>query len=236
MLSVYMDEAGTDVGSSVLTVGAYLARPKEWRAFKPRWNAAKSPLKVYHASDAQNLRGEFKGWDKTARDKLVARLLPIIPAHEIAGICIGIHMDAFNEAIAPHPDLKKLFGRPYTACFHWVVQRTLQYQHEAGNKARIAFFHEVNDYQGEATQSFNWVREHANPNKIRMTLEFRRKEDCLQLQAADILAYEGNKRMRDQSRPERRSYKALSPDTPPAHRIGHVSASKRRRRRTTPKR
>lgn len=32
------------------------------------------------------------------------------------------------------------------------------------------------------------------------------------LQAADVLAYEGNKRIRDPSRPERRPWQALNPD------------------------
>jgi hypothetical protein len=43
-------------------------------------------------------------------------------------------------------------------------------------------------------------------------LQFAEKTDYVPLQAADILAYEGNKRLRDPSRPERRAWTALDPD------------------------
>ena len=37
-------------------------------------------IKVFHAADCANLRGEFEGWTKEQRDQLVAKLLPIMPA------------------------------------------------------------------------------------------------------------------------------------------------------------
>src|SRR5258707_115577 len=78
MFKTYIDESGIHDGSPVLTVGAYLARPKDWRDWTKKWNIAKRPINVYHAADAANLRGEFEGWDNTGVAQLAAKLLPII--------------------------------------------------------------------------------------------------------------------------------------------------------------
>jgi hypothetical protein len=212
-----MDESGIHDGSPVVTVGAYFGRPKQWETFNKRWTAKKRPIHVYHATDAQNLKGEFKGWDAAERDKLVAGLLPIIPASGVAGIVIGIQMNDFLAAMKSHPDLRKMFGTPYTACFQWTVQRVLEIQRKVKNRERLAFFHECNEYQAEALESFEWVKKNSNANKIDMRLKFGTKQDYVPLQAADVLAYEGNRRLRDPSGPERRSFKALSPENERLH-------------------
>jgi len=50
-----------------------------------------------------------------------------------------------------------------------------------------------------------------------MRLKFGTKQDYVPLQAADVLAYEGNRRLRDPSRPERRAFQALSPENERLH-------------------
>jgi len=72
--------------------------------------------------------------------------------------------------------------------------------------------HELNDYRQEALESFNWIKKHGNPLGNIIGLQFAEKKDYVPLQAADILAYEGNKRLRDPSRQERRAWTALDPD------------------------
>ena len=217
MIKIYMDESGVHDGSPVVTVGAYFGRPKQWEAFTRRWNAKKRPIEVYHATDAQNLRGEFKGWATTDRDRLVAGLLPIIAASGVAGIVIGIQMIEFDAAMNSHPDLRKMFGTPYTACFQWTVQRVLGIQRKVKNRERLAFFHEANEYEREALESFEWVKKNSNAGNVDMRLKFGTKQDYVPLQAADVLAYEGNRRLRDPSRPERLAFQALGPENERLH-------------------
>jgi hypothetical protein len=207
-----MDESGIHDGSPVLTVGTYLGRPKQWRGFTKDWNRLKRPIKVFHAADCASLHGEFEGWDPDERNKFVAKLLPAIPESNVVGIVIGIVMRDFNDAMQEHPDLRKLFGNPYTACFQWTVQTVLKIMHDVDHRERLAFFHENNDLEGEATASFRWVKENMNPHGIIMSLTFGSKEEYTPLQAADVLAYEGNKRLRDVDKPERRAFLALNPN------------------------
>jgi hypothetical protein len=210
MLKAYMDESGAHDCSPVLTVAAYLGRPRQWREWTKKWNLAKRPIKIYHAVDAANLRGEFDGWTSERVASLVVKLLPVIVEADLPGIVVGIHMHEFERAMAGRDDLRRLFGTPYAACFQWVAQSILSLQAKAHSNERIAFIHEVNDYRQEALEAFTWLKAHGNPQGSIVGLQFGDKATHVPLQAADILAYEANKRLRDPSRPERRPWAALT--------------------------
>jgi len=207
-----MDESGIHDTSPVLTVAAYVARREQWQDWTKRWNVAKRPIKVFHAVDCANFNGEFKGWSEENRDALVIRLLKVINDTDFPGIVIGIHMDEFRKAMAGRDDLRESLGEPYTACFQWVTQAIMNIADDLGSRERIGFVHEANDYKREAEDSFEWVKGHGNPRRTRIGLVFEKKAKYVPLQAADALAYEGNKRFRDPSRQARRSWLALNPD------------------------
>ena len=116
-----MDELGIHDGSPVVTVGSYVATPKQWKLWTKDWNAAKAPIKVFHASDCEALVEEFKGWDEERRNKFVANLLPVLPRFKLKGLVVGINLNDYNAALKGRDDLRKLLGTPYTACFHWTV-------------------------------------------------------------------------------------------------------------------
>lgn len=212
VIKVAMDESGVHDGSPVLTVAAYVGTPRQWRDWTKRWNIAKRPIKVFHAVDCANFAGEFRGWGAEARDALVIRLLDVIEASNLLGIVIGLHMDHFREAMQGRDDLRAIFGTPYTAIFHWVVQSIINITNTLGREERIGFVHECNDYRQEALDSFAWIKKNGNPSQRVVGLQFAGKEDYTPLQAADILAYEGNKRIRDPSRTLRRPWARLNPD------------------------
>jgi hypothetical protein len=78
------------------------------------------------------------------------------------------------------------------------MSKTLvDFNNKRGGKGRLAFFHEVNAYQGSAKNSFEFIKLNPKNTSQVMSLTFGGKDDYVPLQAADILAYEGNKRLRD---------------------------------------
>jgi hypothetical protein len=212
LLKTYMDESGIHDGAPVVTVAGYISRPKHWRAWTKDWNKAKRPIKIFHAADCANLQGEFVGWDKPRRDAFVAKLLPILPIHELAGIVVGIDMYAFQKELGRHPELQRMLGEPYSACFQWAISIIMDIASKHGKGERMAFVHEINDYRGEARRAFNFVNDNLNPRKIPMTLAFGAKADYPPLQAADVLAYEGAKFIRNPTETPRRAWVALDPD------------------------
>jgi len=212
VVKVYLDEGGTNKGARVLTVAGYAARPSEWRNFTKEWNRVLRPtgIKCYHATDAQALRGEFSDWTSQRVAELAERLLPIIPRHA-AGLAVGIVMSDFEEALAGRPDLRALFASPYAACFQWLVQSLAELAQKKKTPTRFSFVHETNNMKHEAQQAFDWVKTETTYGKHLVSLVFADKAEFVPLQAADILAFEVQKRLADQSRPERRSMTALNP-------------------------
>ncbi len=212
MLKAYIDESGIHDGSPVLAVAGYVGRQKIWRNWTKAWNISKSPIRVYHAADAANLVGEFAGWTDDKVAELAKKLLPLIANAEVAGMVIGINMDEYRKAIADKPELAVLLGNPFSACFHWLVQTILELENQRKSKERIAFIHETNDYQGETIAAFSWIKKYINLDNRVISLKFCSKQKDTPLQAADILAYEGNKRFRDFDKSPRRAWTALNPD------------------------
>jgi hypothetical protein len=126
---------------------------------------------------------------------------------------IGVHMDEYRRAMTGREDLAGAFGTVYGACFQWLIQTLLLLQAKAGSREKkITVIHERNDYEQEVMQSFNYVRQYTNPQQTQLAFMFGEKERHAALQAADILAYEGNRRLRDPTKPERRPWAVLNPD------------------------
>lgn len=216
VLKVYMDESGTHDQSPVLTVGAYVAHPRIWRDWTKAWNIQKKPIDVFHSTDCANLRGEFSGWSSSGRDEYVEALLPIIGKSDLMAFVVGIVMDDYREVREEHPDIIDKLGNPYAACFQWVVHLIIDGFRRNNIKDRIAFFHECNDYQGEAINCFGYLKNEWYADQI-LSLAFGSKQDYVPLQAADILAYEGNKRLRDREKADRRAWTAINPDSNRRH-------------------
>jgi hypothetical protein len=131
----------------------------------------------FHATDCATFHGEFDGWTKERRDPYVANLLPIIPAHEMAGVVIGVQLKDLAAEMKECAELIEMFGTPYTACFQWAISIIMEIATERGSGERMAFVHEVNDYKGEALKAFSYVNEFLNPRSIPMTMGFGSKAD-----------------------------------------------------------
>jgi hypothetical protein len=174
---VYMDESGTHDGSPVVTVAAYVARPRQCQEWTKRWNVAKRPIKVFHAVDCHNFAGEFEGWKEPQRTDLVKRCLSVIAESDFPGVVVGIQMNEFEKAMEGRPDLRSVFGTPYIACFQWTVQIIMNFALGADNCERIGFVHEFNDYRHEALEAFGWIKRHANPLGNIIGLQFAEKGD-----------------------------------------------------------
>lgn len=208
----YLDESGTHDGSDVTTVSVILSRPTLWKEWTKAWNVAKAPIKVFHSTDCANFRREFEGWDKEYRDRYVANLLPVIGRFDFIGLVMGIDNRDVARLASEMPGARDTIGSPYMVCLQMALHRTLDYLNELGVNDRIAFVHEDNDFQAEAHRCFDWMKGLPSYRDREMTLSFAPKKLAPPLQAADVFAYEGNKRIRNIDGPERRAWRALNPE------------------------
>jgi Protein of unknown function (DUF3800) len=211
LFKVYLDESGVHDASPVVAVAGYLARPNDWKVFERRWTTAIKPIKVYHAADAANCRGEFKDWSKQDVAKLAERALPLIPKHTLMAVAAAINLEDFAAALSGRSHLEPLLGSPYGACLQWVLAEILENKRLHHNREAITFIHETNALQEEARRTFRYVAAKWGQGE-RIQFMFGTKARNIPLQAADIYAYEANKRIRDASRPSRRALDALVPN------------------------
>jgi hypothetical protein len=205
-----MDESGVHgKASPVVTVAAYVAKPRTWETFTRRWNATKRPIKVFHSSDCNAFEGEFEGWARADRDALVINLLKVVRERPMMGFVTGLDLRAYEEAMTANPDLRELLPDPYGTCFHWTVGTIMEIIEKKRNNERLAFFHENNSFHKEAYEGFDWIKANRTTHTSMMTLSFGGKDDFVPLQAADILAYEGYKLLIDPAARKRPSLVAL---------------------------
>jgi hypothetical protein len=120
-------------------------------------------------------------------------------------------MEDYNSALEGKPHLRPFLGEPYGACLQWVLTTILRRKAEDDNRERIDFFHEQNSFSAEAVAVHHYVGEKWDIGE-KSSLKFSSKGSYVPLQAADIFAYESNKRLRDRVRPTRRALDALVPD------------------------
>jgi hypothetical protein len=146
----------------------------------------------------------------------VAGLLAVLPKYELYGIAMGIKLRDLAEAVEAEPDLAgtpevtTFFEAPYGMSLQWVLLDIIERTEAAGiRKEPLAIFHEQNDFQADALKAFEFVKRRRRHHVGPMTIAFVEKKDHVPLQAADVLAYEANKRLRDPSKPQRRSIAAL---------------------------
>ena len=77
---------------------------------------------------------------------------------------------------------------------------------------QLALFHETNDFHGEAYEAFEWVKRYRDPGSHLLSLRFVPKQKFVPLQAADALAYEAFRRLKNGAGPARRALDAIHPD------------------------
>ena len=164
VLEVYIDESGIHDRSPVVIVAAYAAQPEQWATFTQEWIDAIKPAIAWHATDASACKRGFKGWTQEQVAAAAERALPLIPKHVESGLAIGIQMEDFEEALHGRPELREILGTPYGACLHWLMATILKERAEAGNTDQVAFFHETNEYRGEALETFAHMEKAWNGN------------------------------------------------------------------------
>ena len=139
-------------------------------------------------------------------------MLAVMPRHSIAGIAIGIDLRELRLLFADNPDLERLFGTPYLACFQWAIQTFLdKLARYPGGEMPVAFFHENNDFQAEAQKAFRYIELMRGNGRPPISLTFVSKSAFTPLQSADILAYEANHAIRNPGLPPRKPWRAINP-------------------------
>lgn len=209
VLRVFLDESGTHKGANVISVAAYVATPREWKKFTREWQRVLKPtgVRAYHASDSQNLHGEFEGWEESERDSLAKNLIPIIPRYA-HGFATAIVLRDLRAALGGDV-VPKVLEDQYKTCFQLVLHDVLRSIQKNGLRDQVAVVHERNDFKEAAGKSYDFLKKYFDDNDNLAGLTFSDKYKFVPLQAADVLAYEAGKRVLNRKGKARKAYQAL---------------------------
>ena len=200
MLSIYCDDSGTDPKNRVAVVAGYLGQVKQWKAFDKEWRATLKEfgVKRMRMADLENYQGEFRdGWNEARRIKILKRLHTIIRNHTKMAIGCAVIKTDF-EAIIPQ-EIKEKLGGVFGWCVHdCLVGLAEQCRHHRYNKPIRWVFEAGTIGHGQVDSMFRELLKNKRWDDMLIKgLAFENK-DTTPLQAADILAYEGFKQVKNQ--------------------------------------
>lgn len=196
MLVAYMDESGHSSDSKIVSLGGFIGNHNAWEQVAIQWKKLmhKYGDVVFHMADLESSKGEFEGWSKERREQLLV---------EIFDLLNGVFLVPFGSVTIVEEykgmpeDLQFALSDPWILSFQMCLG-------EIGNafiivdstdmKEKIAVFCDRQlEFGGAAAQAFNFLAEQSSYKDRLGSFTLASKTDIIQLQLADLVAYECKK-------------------------------------------
>lgn len=200
MLTGYMDES---YNNRTMCVAGWLANADKWTRIRNSWlerieyerriSRKKGQILIsrYHASDCASLKGEFSQWSKDRQIRFSKRLLEIIVECEPYGVVYGASALAFLEHF---PNARKNWKKElYRLCMWRCLEEMGRVVRDYFNSEPVALIHDRGEFDKMADDAFERVRDHSPYSDCFVSMTEKGWEDCVPLQLADLLAFDGFK-------------------------------------------
>jgi hypothetical protein len=226
MFTLYFDDSGTDAQSEVAVAGAYVATVEQWAEFKRNWEEVNEREKfgIFHMADFVARREQFTlpEWkDEPKRKRTVKALISTIKIRVRFGVAAAVQKSAYDEIVPD--DLRMRFGKNhYTFAIRQCMGVIDKWRQKYGHADRIRYVFDQLPKGGRIADINSLFETLASGGEHAMNhygvypngWSFEDKRNVVQLQAADMWAYENFRYMRDQHIPDskekpRESYLAL---------------------------
>lgn len=188
MLVAYFDESGTHGDQSkVVTVAGLVGDTLEWSRLEAPWKKRLGKIKTFHATHCAVGGGEFQKMDKLATKSLSEDLTDLISDRNLVAIGGAVYQGDWGYAASPK--MKKFYRSAYHFCLSQVLIQIekLAKSNSWGPVALV--FSKQDQYQGY-TSELSELYDQAEFFKNKGSLSFSRPECLVELQAADLYAYE----------------------------------------------
>jgi hypothetical protein len=199
-MKVFFDESYND---KVFVLSGVQA--EYWNSFEDLWNAklSKYNLSEFHAKDCEHGNGEFEGFSYDDRIRIQEDFLELMCFSPIVGVSIAVILDDLQPLL---PELKRFFqlptrsriqgnlAEPYLYSFWCSIEFIPETLFRIfGNFDKVEFFFDHHQSSGRATGMFEQVRNAWAVKNCLITHSFEDSKKVVQLQAADMIAYESLK-------------------------------------------
>ena len=213
MLTVYVDESGTDGQSALVALAGYLSDVDSWDAFQTEWNAYRklNGIDVFHATDLRTNHGAFSaknGWSRSRCNSALRIADNIISKHTMQAV-VGYTTIAECEELYPLKDPRLGYRRKYSMEYLLAgigfIKVLRQWARKKGYTEPIRFvFENGANGKGYLMHLLDHVKKTDNEDGLIGGHSFEDKNCVVQLHAADRIA---NLACRDINRYRRGSLK-----------------------------
>lgn len=204
----FCDESEYHKTPGVYVVSGFLGRGPDWYEFGRKWRVAlkKEGLESvgFHMAPCENRKPPYDQMERPERWRLQRIFIGLINAAPIWGMATAIELDRFRAPDIQEPMAQALgiYRKPYYQTFQHTVEWMAEEVERGGfpREERIAFFFDrQREYQGNAKDLYDDMTESEHVvNRHRLgRLSFDDDVQTVQLQAADIWAYEVQRHIRD---------------------------------------
>ncbi len=221
MFAAYFDDSGSH-SRPTLAVGCVLSGPRKWTKFERQWQKMLNAfgVRLFRMSQFESRVGDFDGWSNKKRLQFITRAADILDDGVIFFGAYSMILQDYRDVLVP---AMRVGDSPKTNAYTLLLQSCLEeiVTHlgdvllPAGQRVACFFERGDPDVWRALLESYNWLLElHPEWRHIFGTISFPTKDEALQLQAADLVAYEGykhttNQHVEDASRPVRKLFLRL---------------------------
>ena len=194
MLQAYIDDSQSNTGNRRLVLAAYVASAEDWQRFADEWDAVlqRDPaIEYFKMVEAQNLRGQFKGWSHKKRTAKLTALAEVIGSLRPLSVDCSVSVKHFNDVLKPHAPYG--LSSPYFPLVFGLTCGVARACHALGARLSCDFIFDKQDNVSKhvllfwdqivCQQEYDW-RPLINSSPI-----FRDDKEFVVLQAADMLAW-----------------------------------------------
>jgi hypothetical protein len=201
MFTLYCDDSGTHSESDVAVAACYLAPVEQWSEFKRNWDEvnARESFGTFHMADFVARKQQFKApeWsDKAKRERTIRSLINVIRTRVTIGFSAAVVKSDYDNIILNSKHAWKFEKNHYAfavrACIAMVDKWRDRYKHTAPIQY---VFDRMTKGKGDIDATFNTLLLGGTAALDRYGVfkdcwSFQDKEQVIQLQAADIWAWE----------------------------------------------
>lgn len=200
LLTFYADESFND--DRTFCFGGWLASEDTWKSIGQQWDRRieyerrkHGVLRRYHATDCNGGYKEYKDWTKPERDQHTKKLLKIITKKkkDIAALCFGLNRKALRQHLTDGPN-------DLPSAYNLAVRKVMMMIFKAVHRQeehRVTIIHsDAPGYNGIIRDAYDTMLNeptYSRYRKVFTTITPLKWEDCIQLQPADLIAFEAYK-------------------------------------------
>jgi hypothetical protein len=194
MLTAYFDDSSSEQEEKLLVLAGYIHNAETWARFSDDWQvvlAAPPSIEYFKMREAENLNGQFGGWEPIARNAKVLTFAEVIEKHVPWSIECSISRRNHQAIVRPVGPYDLRF--PYFDAFYAVIIKLAQWHYQIGLTIPVDFvFDEQGEIGAEAVIWYEHIKSIQPPEisaLLGSTPVFRDDKKILPLQAADLLAW-----------------------------------------------